>query len=498
MADWVNPDADPSKYGALTARETDSDGRPVWYWPELDKRLKRFGRLHPDKAKLYEAIGYRPSKKQAEVHSSLARVRCFSGGARGGKSLFGAMELLPVLLTPGTQSWVVAPRYDQAKEMDYLRQFFEMPEMNYYFQRLRTFTFNVKNGDVRIVLQWSSPGDAIQLKDSWVQVKSTQVEDSLLGEELDLVCISEASRIPERIWTEYLIQRLTTRKGVAVIPSTPRGTGNWYGQLVQLGQVPDERKNKRVESLCVTSVENPIYDQSQADFAKAHLTDEEYCEQVLGIPTNMSGAIFPDWTTEIHVKDFEKEQWPPPNSDCFIGVDFGFSNPAAILWCWKDGDGVWYVSKEFYKRKQTIDDLAVAIAEGCGWDVERGEYGRVRTINEEEGVEAVFCDWEPRSIRELTELGISCQRVPSKDVDAGIRVVRKAMALRDNGLPGLFVDASALNLIRELSAYRYQEDRSRSGNTPQSEKPVKRDDHAVDSLRYCLHGASRIEGIGVM
>ena len=498
MAGWKSADADTSKFGELEPRELDADGRPMWYWPELDRRLKRFGRLHPNKAKLYKAIGYSPSKKQAAMHSSLSRIRCFSGGARGGKSLFGAMEVLPVLLTPGTNSWIVAPRYDQAKEMDYLRQFFEMPEMRYYFERLRTFTFNVKNGDVRIVLEWSKPDDPIQLGNSYVQVKSTQVEDSLLGEELDMVVVSEASRIPERIWREYLLQRLTTRKGIAVFPSTPRGVGNWYGKLVQLGESASERKAKRVESLCVTSVDNPIYDQSEADFARAHLSDEEYNEQVLGIPTNMSGAIYPSWTPEIHVKDFKEENWPPPNSDCFIGVDFGFSNPASVLWCHKDHDNIWYISREFYKRKQTIDDLAAAIAEGCGWSVERGEFGRIGNIEEDDSVEAIFTDWEPRSVRELCELGISCQKVPSKDVDEGIRSVRKALAIREDGKAGLYVDSSCVNLIKELTMYRYAEDRTRTGNTPQTEKPVKRDDHAVDALRYAIHGSDRITGAGVM
>lgn len=498
MADWIQDNADPSKFGELKPRSLDADGRPVWYWPTLDERLKKWGRLHPDKKKLYEAIGYRPSQKQAQIHSSQARIRIFSGGARGGKSLVGAMELLPILLTPATQSWLVAPRYDLAKEFQYLLQALRLPQMEYFHSRIRTMTDNPKNGDCRIVIKWSDEGDKHQIPDSWVQVKSSMVEDSLLGEELDAVLVSEASRIHGRIWSEYLLQRLTTRKGIAFFPSTPRGLGNWFGKLVLLGQDPQQIEEKKVESLMVTSVDNPVYDQSEADFAKAHLTEEEYNEQVEGRPTALAGSIYPDWLPEVHVKDFKEEGIEPHGATMFIGVDFGFTNPASIVWGWQDFDDRWYIGKEFYKRKQSIDDLAVAIAEGCGWGIERGQYGRVGSIDEDDSVEAIFCDWEPRSIRELNALGISAQRVPSKDVTEGIRCVRKALSLREDGTAGLVVDKSCVNLIREMNTYRYQEDRTRVGNQPQSEKPVKRDDHSCDALRYLLHGATRVGGMGVI
>ena len=492
MVDWVHPDAEESKFGVLEPRELDEHGRPVWYWPTLDSRLKRWGHLHPDKAKLYEAIGYRPSKSQAKVHSSLARLRQFSGGARGGKRLWAAMEVLPILLSPGTHIWIVGPRYDQAKEFEYLKQAVQMPELAFYRDRVKVLTDNPKNGDMRIVLKWEG-GDQ-QIQDSWVQVKSTQVEDSLLGEELDAVVMSECSRVPERIWREYVLQRLTTRKGIGIFPSTPRGE-NWYADMVRLGEDPDEVAKKRVESYCVTSLDNPIYSDSEAAFAKRHLTPEEYDEQVLGLPTSQSGKIYPSFMSEVHVKDFKAEKWPPESSTTYLGWDFGYTNPSAVLKVSQDSDGVFYVSQEIYARRQTLEDMVRKVAEMMDWPVTTAENGMLEAVEEDDSCEMVFCDWEPRTIREINEYGITARRVKSKDVHDGIRSVRRAMALRENGKPGLYVDKGCRNLVKELIRYRFAEDRSRT-ERGLPEAPVKKDDHAVDALRYILHSVERLAGIG--
>ena len=61
----------------------------------------------------------------------------------------------------------------------------------------------------------------------------------------------------------------------------------------------------------------------------------------------------------------------------------------------------------------------------------------------------------------------------------GIDVVRQRLLMREDGTPGLLVDASCRNLLREFELYEWDE-QSTSGERV----PRKRDDHALDALRY--------------
>ena len=55
----------------------------------------------------------------------------------------------------------------------------------------------------------------------------------------------------------------------------------------------------------------------------------------------------------------------------------------------------------------------------------------------------------------------------------------------------MFIDKNCVNLIRELESYRYEKD---VYGRNYSERPLKKDDHAVDALRYALMGAGDFGG----
>ena len=73
----------------------------------------------------------------------------------------------------------------------------------------------------------------------------------------------------------------------------------------------------------------------------------------------------------------------------------------------------------------------------------------------------------------------------NNDVDAGINRVASLMAGEN---PRLFIDPSCKNLIREIKSYRWDEWANRKQNTKKQLKaaPKKKDDHAVDALRYLV------------
>jgi len=70
---------------------------------------------------IYKTLGYTPSPSQQELHDSKARFKFIGAGSRFGKSLCGAMDVLPDILKPKTRGWIVGPSYDQpSKEFRYI------------------------------------------------------------------------------------------------------------------------------------------------------------------------------------------------------------------------------------------------------------------------------------------------------------------------------------------------------------------------------------------
>jgi phage terminase large subunit len=145
----------------------------------------------------------------------------------------------------------------------------------------------------------------------------------------------------------------------------------------------------------------------------------------------------------------------------FAGIDFGFTNPTAIITIEKDFDNNYWVTSEWYKRNKTDEQIA---------DV-------VSALHFDE----VYPDPEsPSAIAELEKRGVYCREVvKNKDsIKNGINAIR-ALFLQNK----LYIHSSCQNLINELETYSYPE--SKEGRNDE-ENPVKENDHALDALRYAI------------
>lgn len=183
-------------------------------------------------------------------------------------------------------------------------------------------------------------------------------------------------------------------------------------------------------------------------------TDKYYYDvYTLGKWGVLGNLIFTNW----EVKDLteKRKTWAKYHN----GLDFGFfPDPAAFIRV-----GLNRAKKEVYifnetgGQSMTNDDLA----------------NLVKPIIHSE---LVTCDSaEPKSIQELNNLGINA--IPAKkgpgSVEFGIKWLQKQK---------IIIDKSCTETILELKKYKYQEDRA--GNI--LPKPVDRDNHWIDALRYAL------------
>ena len=163
-----------------------------------------------------------------------------------------------------------------------------------------------------------------------------------------------------------------------------------------------------------------------------------------------SGSIPFDSTK--HVREFPGKEFV---NQVRFGVDFGWSNPSAVVANVFDPDGRGYVVDEFYKTETTDEQLAEACKEM------QTEWGR--------GV--FYCDARfPQSILKLCRAGINAKAYTFKRED-GLRELGSRFSLASDGQPRQFVSKRCVNLISELLEYR---------------EDLKEQDHAVDALRYSL------------
>ena len=193
--------------------------------------------------------------------------------------------------------------------------------------------------------------------------------------------------------------------------------------------------------------------------------DEVKETRIAGRFASFMGAVYKAFAKTTHViRPFAiPESWEKWRS-----IDFGFNNPFVCLWAALDHDNCWYVYDEHYQRRATLGSHAE----------------RINTLSGDEHYQDTFADHDAQDRAELWDLDIFT--VPAKkEVRSGIEAVQRALKIRGNGKPRLFIFDNCINTIREMGSYHYPD--GTDARDPQDE-PAKKDDHCLDALRYIIFG----------
>jgi hypothetical protein len=394
---------------------------------------------------VFDSIHYLPHFGQLRFHASDARFKVLIAGARFGKSLAAARDVLTDLLCGPVRGWLVAPTYALAQ-----------PEMRYLVQDLRA-----KLGDDAVEFKDGGRSAASRIRLPWgaeVISLSARHPETLLGEELDWLLLCEAAHLKQDVFERFLRARLSTRGGRLVVPSTPRGC-NWLHELYLRGGEEDW------ESFRFATADNPLISAAEIEAARATLPPETFDEQYLGAFTTRAGVVYREFQPSLHVAD---KLAAPAGAIILKSIDFGFTNPFCCLWATRDADSRILILREHYREQWTVDQHAETI-------------NAVDDAFRRDGCEIGPAWGDPSAALErviLKQNGITTLPAQNNLRD-GIAAVRRALATREDGRPGLIIDASCSNLLREIEAYRWQ-----PSSVPGEKVPVKHDDHALDALRY--------------
>lgn len=423
------------------------------------------------KNQLFAKLGYRPHPAQELYHSSTARFRVACCGRRFGKSLMAARDKESTLLAPNTRGWIVGPTYDLGeKEFRVLWDDLIIGQ-NFGQDKRIKHGYSVKQGNMYIELPWRAR----------VEVRSADHPDSLVGEGLDWVIMSEAAKQNAAIWQKYLRPALADKRGTADFVSTPEGTSNFFHELWQQGQDPrfKDWESWRFPSWANTRVFPDGRDDPEIVDVENSTAPEWFLQEYAAEFTAFVGKIYQEFEYETHVETLEFN----PDFPSYIGFDFGWTNPfAAIEFQITPNDEI-RVWREHYMAGLTIDEHINVMQNRLQPPGYRLDVG--------------FADAaDPEAVDILSRRFVGTYALPEakKNLRQGIDRVKGFLQKTDTGLvdgygrpilrPKLVIDHSCKNLIREFSNYRSMAPPA-SGADP-ADKPFKRDDHGLDALRYGL------------
>ena len=414
--------------------------------------------------------GERVHEKQLAFHRCMKRNRWVFGGNRSGKTECGAVEAVWLARgnhpyrenRPSVFGWVVSLSMQvqrdvaQKKVLRYLR-----PDWIADIVMLSGRKDSPETGVVdQIIVKNVFGGTSV------IGFKSCdQGREKFQGSSLDFVWFDEEP--PADIYEECLM-RVIDREGDIFGTMTPLKGLTFIYEEIYLNR----RKNPEIWYEFMEWADNPFLSRKEIELLERTLDETTLQARRYGRFATREGLVYPEFEESVHV--IPAFPVPPAWQDT-ISIDPGLKNPLSAHWYCTDFDGNVYVVAEHYAAGRDVDFHASAIREisqRLGW--KRDGKGRLTALIDPAAGQRTLAS--VKSVSELFyERGILVNPRVNKDIFSGVAQV-KSYLCRNNGLPDLYIFENCVNMIREFKGYFWG-----SG-----ESPVKRDDHAMDELRYYL------------
>ena len=283
---------------------------------------------------------------------------------------------------------------------------------------------------------------------------------TIQGSTLALAYVDEATNLPEPFF-KMLESRLRVPGAKLLATCNPEGPAHWLKK--------DYIDNPNLDlvhwNFCLE--DNPTLDEAYKTQLKASYTGMWYKRYILGEWALAHGAIYDtyDFNNEYN-KDF-----PSPNY-YVVGIDYGTTNATAAVLCavspkmWPqirvEAEYYWDAAK--HGRSKTDDELVRDIKDFIGY----------------KNVSTIYVDPAAASLK----LALRREDLPvidaNNDVLLGIKVCSKFISGKN-----LLIHKACTTLREQMQSYAWDPKAAERGE----DKPQKRNDHAVDALRYAVCSA---------
>lgn len=273
--------------------------------------------------------------------------------------------------------------------------------------------------------------------------------DLIQGVTLAGVLLDETAIMP-RSFVEQAIARCSVEGAKLWFNCNPEAPQHWFYREWIL-----KAKERNALYLHFLMQDNPSLSQRTLKRYMSMYTGAFHRRFVLGLWTNTDGRVY-----DFFCDDMVAEAPPYEPTQYVISCDYGTVNPASFGLWGRCGD-VWYRTEEYYYNSRT-----------AGRQMTDGEYVQAMiSLMAGRNITAIICDPSAASfMAALEQEGIYVIKAKN-DVLSGIR--KTAELLRSGKI---VICSPCKDTIRELGIYCWE--------TGGDDKPQKRDDHAMDDMRY--------------
>lgn len=308
-----------------------------------------------------------------------------------------------------------------------------------------------KEGKQFFTLPWDNPETGEKCR---IYVRSTDNPEWLEGMTIVGAWLDEAGLMEPSVWTNVQ-GRLSRYLGRALITTTPYAS-KWIKREIH-NRWKEGDTNYAYFSW--KSNLNPAFSQEEYDRMKKTLPEAIFKRRYEGEFITMEGLVYPDFDYDTHViRPFDI----PAHWTRIGGMDFGHSQPTVVLCIAEDPqDHIYYVYKEFYRKEALLKDTANFLAN--------------------EGLRMVLAD--PQGAQAIAELNRFYGRPEVRAAENRVEIgIERIGTLLKEGRLKFFTTVE--NTLNEVEEYHYPAASDEKKDKP--DKPVKKDDHAMDALKYAF------------
>jgi len=418
----------------------------------------------------------REHAKQQELTNSSCAIRAFLAGNRVGKTKWGGHEtgrflhkkhpVIPFDEAP-MEIWAACPSFDVQKDTN-------QPAVLKLLGENRIVDKTWLRKGVLSEILYRADDDTI----GKITFKSyEQGREKFQGAGKKLIWFDEEP--PRDIWEECFVRVAAGQKLYVILTMTPVNGMTWvYDDLYLNTSNPD------IKVITAGWDDNPWLTEEQKAQMGRGLTEEALQVRKYGKFMRRTGLVCPWWDRTIHLKEIE----PRPEWDVYRAIDFGFSNPACVLYIGVDYDDNWHIFDGLYQTQLTTPQLAQAI--------KRKDVGR--------RIQNCWADSAAASdIKELQDERIDVSPVEKHTGDSKegwdefrARRLMEQGKVQGNGKPKIFVDTrltwydekrgKEINwFVDEVEHLRWDE-KERNGEKTQQPRWAPGPNHAIDALTYFM------------
>ena len=383
------------------------------------------------------------SKKQIVAYvESQARLNILVGAVRSGKSFIGLIRFIRELETGPQGDYIICGRSERTIQHNIIS-----PLKDLYGD---IFSYNHARAEFTMF------GKRVYV----IGANDERAESKIRGSTFAGALVDEVTILPEGFF-KMLLSRLSIPGAKLIGTTNPDSPYHWFktGYLDRADELDLRVFNFNLD-------DNPSLSEKFKDSLKAEYKGIWHRRFILGEWVLAEGSVFDFFDIHRHVVP------EPPHyaKYYFTGIDYGTNNPFAALLIGYNDD---YRPELFVQQEIYFDSVK------AGYQKTDSDYRNDLASNFDCYAPTInYVDPSASSFELELKRAKKAVKQANNDILDGVRFVSNLLI---NG--NLVICKSCVNLIREIESYVWDAKRIIKGE----DKPLKKNDHAIDALRYALH-----------